>query len=218
MSDITLELQNETVSLLPEHALFWSRQSTLIVADLHWGKAATFRAAAIPVPGGTTADDLARLSRILDRTQARRLLLLGDLLHAKAGRATAIIDAVTTWRERYADVEIILVRGNHDRHAGDPPDAWRIACVDAPLIEPPFAFRHHPDSTPEHYTLAGHVHPAVVLSGPARQREKLPCFHFGQAVGLLPAFGSFTGTASVRPQVGDQVYVIAGNEIISITG
>lgn len=216
MLDLTVEIQNEKLVLLSERALFWPHRATLIVADVHFGKAATFRAAAIPVPSGTTTYDLARLSRMLSRTQAQRLILLGDLLHAKSGRAETIINAVTAWRERHAKLEIVLVRGNHDRHAGDPPAAWQIECSDAPLIDSPFAFRHHPDPTPDCFTLAGHIHPAVVLSGPARRREKVPCFHFGRDIGLLPAFGSFTGTAVVKPQVGDRLYGIAENEVVPI--
>lgn len=214
MRDLTVKLQNKTLVLLPERALFWPQRSTLIVADLHLGKAATLRAATMSVLGGTTTADLARLSHILDRTQAKRLVLLGDLLHAKTERVEALFDAVTTWRERHIKVEVLLVRGNHDQHAGSPPNSWGVECVDAPLIEPPFALHHHPNATPGSYTLAGRIHPAIVLSGLGRSQEKLPCFHFGPEVGLLPAFGSFTDTATVQPNPGDRIYVIAEDEVL----
>jgi len=124
--------------------------------------------------------------------------------------------AIADWRLRHADLEIVLVRGNHDRGAGDPPSEWRFACCDEPCLEPPFAFRHHPAEEAEGYVLAGHIHPAVSLSGLGRQREKLPCFLFGERVGLLPAFGDFTGGASVRPRQGDRVFVLAGDEVVPI--
>ena len=109
--------------LLPERALFWPRAGTLVVADLHWGKGATFRAAGIPIPVGTTSDDLARLDGALLRTGARRLVVLGDLFHARAGRiATHTLAELRRWRGAAPELEILLVRGNHDRHAGDPPD------------------------------------------------------------------------------------------------
>ena len=41
------------------------------------------------------------------------------------------------WRALRAELEIMLVRGNHDRHAGDPPDDLRINCVNAPAFVPP---------------------------------------------------------------------------------
>ena len=49
------------------------------------------------------------------------------------------------------------------------------------------------------YVLAGHLHPCVVLGGRAHQRLRLPCFHFGAQVGVLPAFGAFTGMHALRP-------------------
>ncbi|MFL6196304.1 MAG: ligase-associated DNA damage response endonuclease PdeM [Thermoanaerobaculia bacterium] len=211
-----MELRGETLLLLPERALFWERAATLIVADAHLGKAASFRAAAIPLPGGTTTAALDRLTSALERTGARRLLLLGDFFHARSGRASRTLAVIADWRERHAALEIVLVRGNHDKGAGDPPGEWQFECVDEPRLEPPFAFRHHPAEDPSGYVLAGHIHPAIVLEGPARQREKLPCFLFGERGGLLPAFGDFTGGATVRPRRGDRVYAVAGEEVVPI--
>jgi DNA ligase-associated metallophosphoesterase len=187
------------------------------VADVHWGKAATFRAAGIPIPGGTTTEDLARLDRAIRRTGARRLVVLGDLFHARAGRvATRTLATLRGWRERAGGLEIQLVRGNHDRHAGDPPPDLRINCLDAPAFLPPFVLRHQPDPSPEGYTLAGHVHPALVVSGPGLQRERLPCFLVRPRLALLPAFGSFTGGAPVHPEVEDRAFVVADGEVVAV--
>jgi uncharacterized protein len=213
---IRIELHGESLVLLPERALLWERTGTLIVADAHLGKAAAFRAAAIPMPGGTTTEALSRLTTALEKTGARRLLLLGDFFHAKSGRASQTLAAISSWRDRHADLEIVLVRGNHDLRAGDPPADWDFACCDEPCLEPPFAFRHHPAEERVGYVLAGHIHPAVSLSGLGGQREKLPCFLFGERIGLLPAFGGFTGGASVRPRRGDQVFVLAGDDVVPI--
>jgi DNA ligase-associated metallophosphoesterase len=214
--DPKIDLQGEAMLLLPERALFWETRGTLIVADVHIGKAAAFRAFALPLPGGTTSAALSRLDAAVERTGARRLLVLGDLLHARAGRAARTLAAVTAWRERHPDLEIVLVRGNHDRGAGDPPEEWRVRCVDEPWREGPFAFRHHPEEDPEGYVLAGHIHPAVRLLGAGRQSETLPAFLFRERLGLLPAFGSFTGGARVRPRQGDRVFVLAEGEVVEV--
>lgn len=216
-ADFRVEVEGESLVLLPERALYWEQTGTLIAADVHLGKAASFRAAAIPLPGGTTTGTLARLSSALQQTGARRLLLLGDFFHAKSGRASRTLAAITDWRSRHPDLEIVLIRGNHDRGAGDPPGEWGFDCKDEPWIESPFAFRHHPAEEAGGYVLAGHIHPAVSLSGPARQREKLPCFFFGERVGLLPAFGDFTGGATIRPRRGDRVYAVAGDEVVEVS-
>jgi DNA ligase-associated metallophosphoesterase len=217
MSDVLLDIAGEDVRLIPERALFWPRACTLVVADVHWGKAATFRAAGIPIPGGTTTEDLSRLDRAIHRTGARRLVVLGDLFHARAGRvATRTLATLRDWRERTSGLEIQLVRGNHDRHAGDPPADLRINCLNAPAFVPPFVLRHQPDAAPEGYTLAGHVHPALIVSGPAHQRERLPCFLVRPRVMLLPAFGSFTGSTAVYPEPCDRGFVVADGEVLAV--
>jgi DNA ligase-associated metallophosphoesterase len=219
MSDCSITLAGEAVTLLPERALYWHRSEALIAADLHWGKAATFRASGIALPGGTTSDDLARLDRALARTGARRLIVLGDLFHARAGRIAApTLAAIRAWRPRRADVEILLVRGNHDRHAGDPPADLRINAVNAPAFVPPFVLRHEPAESTAGYGLAGHLHPAAALVGPGRQRERLPCFLVGPRAAVLPAFGSFTGSAVVEPRPDHRVFVVAGDEVLEVSG
>jgi len=42
-------VRGEELLLLPQRALWWPAQKTLLVADLHFGKAATLRAHGIPV-------------------------------------------------------------------------------------------------------------------------------------------------------------------------
>jgi metallophosphoesterase superfamily enzyme len=67
------------------------------------------------------------------------------------------------------------------------------------------------------YVLAGHVHPAVRLYGPARQRERLPCFAFGRDVGILPAFGDFTGFGDVDPREFERIYAIADDRVLLVS-
>jgi uncharacterized protein len=123
---------------------------------------------------------------------------------------------VSQWRVRFPELEVLLVRGNHDRGAGDPPEEWNVTCVDAPYAMPPLVLEHEPRAAPTGYVLAGHVHPAVRLVGAGRQSLKLPCFWFGERVGVLPAFGGFTGTANVEPRAGERVFVVAEDEVIEV--
>ena len=199
--------------LFAERAAFFPEEATLLVADAHIGKATSFRRLGVPVPEATTAAALARLSALLALTGARRVVFLGDLLHSARSRAPATWDAVARWRAAHAAVALVLVRGNHDRHAGDPPPEWGVQVVEGPLPLGPFALAHEPEPVAGAYVLAGHVHPAAVLAGRARDRLRLPCFHFGPAVGVLPAFGEFTGMHVLPRGPEDRVYAIAGDEV-----
>lgn len=212
----TLDIAGEQLQLLPERALYWSRQQALLIADLHWGKAASFRAAGLAIPEGSTASDLERITQLVQHTGARQLILLGDVLHARTGRSEIVFTQVLDWRSRHSKLDITMVRGNHDRAAGDPPEEWRFQCVGEPIVLAPFVLCHYPQSSELGYTLAGHLHPAVQLRGPGRQITRLPCFWFGAQCGVLPSFGSFTGSSVIRPQPGDQVFVVADGEVVRI--
>jgi metallophosphoesterase superfamily enzyme len=97
ISGLYCSLAGEDVWLLPERALFWKRAATLIIADPHVGKPGAFRAAAIAAPEGTTIADLERLSTAIRRCGAQRLIVLGDLLHARSGRTAATMSAFEEW-------------------------------------------------------------------------------------------------------------------------
>jgi DNA ligase-associated metallophosphoesterase len=215
-ADARCTVRGEELHLLRERAVYWPRRATLLVADPHFGKAAAFRSAGVPVPAGTTAGTLARIDAALARTSATRLVFLGDFLHAREGRSVATLDALGAWRGTHAAVDVLLVRGNHDRRAGDPPPALHIRCVDAPLVDPPFAFVHHPGEVPDAYALAGHIHPSVTMVGRGRQRTRLPCFWFGAKWAVLPALGEFTGLANVEPVAGDELFVVAGESVHAV--
>jgi DNA ligase-associated metallophosphoesterase len=208
-----VEVAGEVLELCPERAAYWARRRTLLVADPHFGKAASFRALGVFVPRGTTSDALNRLDALVARVQPGRIVFLGDFLHAREGNTGETFDALAAWRASHREVAMQLVRGNHDRRAGDPPASVGIECVDAPLMEGPFALAHHPVREASAYVLAGHLHPCAVLAGKARQRERLPCFWFGREVGVLPAFGDFTGCAEIEADEGDGVWVVTGGAV-----
>jgi DNA ligase-associated metallophosphoesterase len=203
--------------LLPEKAVFWPAQKMLIIADIHFGKAASFRALGIPVPRGTTTENLIGLDALIDAHGAEHVVFLGDFLHARAAHASSTQQAMLAWRERRRDLRLTLVRGNHDKHAGDPAAVLGIELVDEPHMVGPFAFCHHPDLDPGNgaYTLAGHVHPAWVLAT-RFDALRLPCFVVGTDRMILPSFGSFTGGHVVTRAPGDAIFVTSGEAVHSV--
>lgn len=187
-----------TLWLLPQRAAWWAEAGMVFVADVHFGKAATFRRAGQPVPHGTTADNLARLDAVLAATGARQLVFLGDFLHARSGASEPLWRQLLPWRERHAGVGMTLVRGNHDLHAGDPPPALGLATVNEPWQPHEGAALlacHHPQAVAGHTVLAGHLHPVLRLRGLAYDAVRAPCFAWGHGQLILPAFGAFTGAS-----------------------
>jgi DNA ligase-associated metallophosphoesterase len=207
-----------TFWLLPGRAAFWIEASTLLVADAHLGKAAAFRRAGIPVPQGTTESNLSRLSALVTTCGAQRIVFLGDLVHDAAARRAASA-AFERWRTQYPKLDVILVRGNHDRRAGDPAPSWRIRVVAEPFIERGLALCHMHHRLEGLYAISGHIHPGVRLNGRGRASLRLPCFLFTETHAVLPAFGDFTGLADVFPGPADRVFVDTGRgEVVAIRG
>ena len=213
---INCNVAGEKLVLLPERAVFWPARRALFVADFHLGKAASFRRGGIPLPSGTTRENVSRLDHAIESTGAQEIIFLGDFLHSAEGRAPRTLATFSEWREQRRAVALTLVRGNHDKKAGDPPGEWRVRCIEAGEALGPFILNHEPGASRGGYALAGHIHPAVRLTAAGEKSLRLPCFWFGSRYGVLPAFGAFTGNAEVRPRRGDQVFVIAEQEVLQV--
>jgi DNA ligase-associated metallophosphoesterase len=214
---LRISLAGHDAVLHPAGALFLPSRQVLLVADAHFGKAVSFRKLGVPVPEATTGGTLDALTAAIAGTGAREVVFLGDFLHSARSHARQTLQLLHEWRERHADLRLTLVRGNHDARAGDPPGTLLIRVVDEPFRLGPFALCHHPDPVPGAYVLAGHWHPCISIGGRAFERLRLPCFWLGddsgalpqRAVGVLPAFGSFTGMHRIEPGPGDRIFALA---------
>src|SRR5258706_5621730 len=134
----------EDLVLLAERAVFWPAKKALFVADFHLGKAASFRRAGIALPSGTTTENVERIGRAIDKTGATQVVFLGDFLHSAEGRTASTFGRFGSWRDARRTLELTLVRGNHDKKAGDPPPAWDVRCIEAGERLGPFVLNHEP--------------------------------------------------------------------------
>ena len=200
-----------------ERALFWESESALIIADLHVGKTGHFRKEGIGVPQQVYREDLHRLLSQILFFKAEKLIIVGDLTHSTANKE---MDLFRKWRLDFSSLEVTLVKGNHDIL----DDSWyadaRIRVEHERYQAGRFLFVHeYPLTAPPDpsglYTFSGHLHPGVSIHGRARQSLHFPCFYFMQHACILPAFSRFTGTYSVHPKKGEQVFALTGKDIVS---
>ncbi len=205
--------EHNGLTLLPERAAWQAETRTLWIADLHLGKAASFRALGQPVRRGTTRENLARLGPLIDAQGARRLVVLGDFFHARAGRTPGLLTQLREWRAARRELECIVVRGNHDAHAGDAPADCGFVGVDEPFALHGVEGRHHVEGAQAGagpLLLSGHIHPVARLGGPGRDRLRLPCFGLRGREVVLPSFGEFTGGHPVDMRDWDALLVTTG--------
>jgi uncharacterized protein len=214
---MTVNWANESWALLPELAIYWARSRTVIIADPHFGKDASFRSMGTPIPEGTTKRDLERLEGILSVKAVERLIVLGDFFHSRSSRQPATMELLSNWRDKHSGLQLVNIPGNHDRHAGNPPDSWNIQVEYEPWLSDGLTFRHHPLDEAKTPTLAGHLHPSVTLREKAGTTMSLSCFWlFGEQL-VVPAFGGFTGKAAVKSKPGDRMFVVADQVVIELS-
>ena len=203
--------------LLPQKAIFWREKRTLIVADIHFGKVGHFRKSGIAIPKGLEQEDLATMSDLIREYNPKRILFLGDLFHSEMNKDW---DWLVMWRELFRDVEMVLVKGNHDIVEDRLFEQLNFRLADFHQ-EGPFLFTHKPlkpaaAELTDHYIISGHIHPGVTLRGAGKQSASLPCFYFGAKQAILPAFGRFTGRFSITFEPCDHVFGVLNHKVISL--
>lgn len=208
------KLQQQNLWLSALRSVFWEEEKALIVSDLHFGKTGHFRKAGIPVPQSVYKEDLQRLVSLLNHFRPQKLIVVGDFFHSSANTE---LDWFRRWRESFASLQIILVRGNHDILK----DQWyRDAAIDvvSPTLQTAsFLFSHDQCHTTEDlYAFCGHLHPGVTVHGLGRQSLRFPCFYFGRSHCILPAFSKFTGAVAMDKASARAVYAVVENELVKL--
>lgn len=206
---LTHELKGEQLQLLPEKAIYWPSQKTLLIADTHLGKIRHFRKSGIAIPGKAGYRNLMHLQSLLLNLKPEKVIFLGDLFHSEMNFEWLEFKA---FLEKFKEVSFVLIQGNHDILHEQSYSHFEVHS--APLAYGPFILSHEPlEEENSLYNLCGHIHPGVRMFGQARQSMRLPCFFFGASQGILPAFGVFTGLHLLKPGKNEKIFVIAGSQV-----
>ncbi len=210
---MTCLIENQTLTLSPDRAVFWQEQQALILSDLHIGKGGHFRKAGIPIPGQVQDRDLLRLGRLVEQFHPKKIIVVGDMFHSYENRD---LEKFRHWRELQTDLEVILVKGNHDILKKEKYGELGVELVQDGYSLDGFIFSHHPPEAGHEtgFTFSGHLHPGVMVSGAGRQRLRLPCFWFSGSWMVLPAFSAFTGLFLVKPAGGERVVAMVEGELV----
>jgi len=170
-----------------DRAVWLPDQKTLVVADLHLGRAQESR---VDFPLGEADEITARLRSLLDSMSPDRVVIAGDLVHAFDSIPHFVAKAVESIQETVtsAGARLVVTEGNHDRSL-ERVDS--IETVSSVRIGPE-TLVHHGHEVPSagsELHIIGHEHPAITIEGLRR-----PCFlecdnqRDGESVLVLPAF------------------------------
>ncbi len=214
MKSITINVADTKLTLLPQRAIWWQAHKTLFLADVHLGKDATFVQANLHLNNHQTRDMLKRLTHLIQGYNAKKLVILGDWIHAAQGLTASIFHQIQEWYSQHPALEITLIMGNHDQGINNLPTAPYIHITSEPYSLHPFMCWHYPHNDTKAYNLCGHLHPNITLRGKGGQQLTLSCFWQRSNSIILPAFTTFSGQIAIRPEIEDKVYVVTGNSIL----
>lgn len=217
-NEVRVSVAGTELVLLANRMAWWPDQKALLLADTHFGKAAKFRQAGIPVPEGTTSCMLGGISATLQSYAAEQLFLLGDFIHSSNRAEQDYEQELLAWRDQHSAVHITLIQGNHDCHRADIFQRLNFVVHPRDLYLDPFLLCHNP--TAPHYArdgrfrLGGHIHPGFQPG--SKLINVVPCFWLTSRFIVFPAYGRFTGLARVSPGDDDILYGVYQNEIAMI--
>ncbi|MGB3148699.1 MAG: ligase-associated DNA damage response endonuclease PdeM [Paracoccaceae bacterium] len=207
MSDHEFELCGARLRAMASGALWWPKERTLIVSDLHLGRSERMARKGGPLlPPYEVQDTLMRLDEVLGRVAAARVICLGDTFDDRL--AAGLAEPMLLWLARMmAGRQWIWIEGNHD------PGPLALGGEHlAELALGPLVFRHiaKPGAQGE---VSGHYHPKIRLAG-----QRRPCFLTDRSRVILPAFGTYTGGmdashADLRPLFGARALAIVTGKV-----
>lgn len=203
-----------SLRLLPEGALWIGHENLLVVADVHLGKSAAFRARGLPIPEGDTARDFGRLLKLARKYRAERLVIAGDLFHAPSGIDPELSLKLADFLAELS-IPLTLVAGNHDAKIRRLP-AGLTSLPHLDLGENLRIIHDPADATGERLHISGHWHPVVRIPDGRRTSLRLPCFLYRNHTLVLPAFGSFTGGAILSREAEDRVFVSLRDQVVEL--
>ncbi|MFO0941726.1 MAG: metallophosphoesterase family protein [Pirellulales bacterium] len=244
MNSIKVLFNGLELNLLADRAIWAPSLGCLFVADTHFGKTTTFRQMGLAVPAGTTASMLERLNRLLSNTAAEHLVVLGDWIHHSKSAGQDYIDELTVWRDRWRQLLITCVEGNHDHcnrrllsqlsmelvvegteldqlllchYPIDETSADKTAAA-SPTERPQFDQKQFRLNAPRgrRLRLCGHLHPGRKLPIAPKLLRSFPCFVVGNSQIILPAFGEFKGLAQVDSSASLQLIACVNDQLFVV--
>ena len=213
-----LHVRGQMFTPLPEGALWWAAERTLVVSDLHLEKGSSYAAGGQMLPPYDTSATLAVVEALVHAYQPDRVISLGDSFHDRHAERRMVARDTARVRALTDATDWIWVEGNHDP---DPP-AHLGGRAAKTLHVGDIVFRHEP--TGESGEIAGHLHPCAKVLSPVRTTRR-PCFVTDGERLIMPALGAFTGGLNVLdeaylpcfPQGGMMVFAVSREAVIPVS-
>jgi DNA ligase-associated metallophosphoesterase len=206
-----IQLHGQSFQMHFSGALFWVEKSMLLISDVHLGKISHFRKYGAAVPQQAIQQNFDTLNTAVEFFKPKVITFMGDLFHSSLNSEWVLFE---DWVYSITS-EMILVSGNHDIISPLKYENLHIKVI-SELVLDSFLLTHHPEERDGFFNFSGHIHPAIKLTGLGRQSVRLPCFYKTESQMILPAFGEFTGTYTLEPCSGCEVFALLGDSVLPV--
>lgn len=207
-----ISVHGQKLTITNQRVLYWEKYSALILSDLHVGKTAHFRKNGIPIPNNILSKDLNRLSVLIKYFSAEKLIFTGDLLHAGDNKD---VDFFCEWKKELAEINFILVKGNHDKFSKSLSEKLNIKIHNDYFILENVCFIHEFDENLPFFQISGHIHPGIIIPSSVKNII-LPGFILTEKQLLMPAFSEFTGLDTKNLPLYGKFFAFTSNEIYEL--
>ena len=172
----------------------------LIISDIHLGYEYALNRQGVMIPRFQYKKIVARLKKIIENSNADKIIVNGDLKH-ELGKINKqewdeVMDFIEFLKEHFQ--EIILIKGNHDNFTGFIAEKCGLEVYENYSVANCIVMhgdRIPPNEIKEDTVIIGHEHPSIGLRSGERV-EKVKCFLKGKLNGkkfvVMPSFNFIT--------------------------
>ena len=200
----------------PYPALWLEESKTVVIADLHLGLETLLASKGVYFPKFQWEEMKEDLQEIFGEYPAQQVIINGDTKHdfAKSSRKEKKeVKKLLNFLSLQVN-KIKLIKGNHDNYLIYSVKEFENASLEEKVCLNNTCFIHGDEEqldVEEDYVVAGHEHPALVLTDELGVEEKVRCFLYGKYQGkkviVMPAFSKLAE--------GSQVNEIPKHELLS---
>src|SRR5256712_4826014 len=172
-----------------DFALFLRDERTLVISDLHLGFEGALAEQGVSIPRFQRRVVLERLSKMLDRGKAEKVVIAGDFKHEfSKNLVDEWVEVKQVLRFLKDRVTPILVRGNHDNYLATILGDLNLTLHPRTDLCGYTIVHGHEEVSTLHPIIMGHEHPAVKLKDELGAVVSVPAFLATDRLIRPPAF------------------------------
>ncbi|MBJ57152.1 MAG: phosphoesterase [Rickettsiales bacterium] len=188
-----INFRKSLFTLQSDGSIFWNKNKTLILGDLHLEKSSYFAKLGNFLPPYDSIQTLARLNSKIRDLDVKKIILLGDIFHDVKGYSRLRKVAFNKLDKICKDLKVIWIIGNHDGQLAPPTVE-----IKKNYYFDKVNFNHISDKN-SNFEISAHYHPKIYLKIRGKKISR-PCFMVSRNKIIIPAYGTYTGGLDIEKE------------------